>query len=201
MMLKRLARRWNPEKALKGETKYHLFSARSFLTAMYGDAMVEEITEAWKKTSPVELNAYRTDVECNCGIEGCEACETDAEECTDNTRIEIPDWENGEGIILSPTWYAAPTGSPEGDELGMDDYSKANAEFLAVVHLAAAVEHRQRAVAEEPVQAAVAAVEEHGGFGAGEDFEGANRGNFGVDEIGGHGLGLGLGVKGGLPGF
>jgi len=135
MMLKRLARRWNPEKALKGETKYHLFSARSFLTAMYGDAMVEEITEAWKKTSPVELNAYRTDVECNCGIDGCEACETDAEDCTDNTRIEIPDWENGEGIILSPTWYAAPTGSPEGDELGMDDYSKANAEFLSVVHL------------------------------------------------------------------
>lgn len=122
MMLKRLARRWNPEKALKGETKYHIFSARSFLTAMYGDAMVEEITEAWKKTSPVELNAYRTDVECNCGL-------------TDNTLIEIPDWENGEGIILSPTWYAAPTGSPEGDELGMDDYSKANAEFLAVVHL------------------------------------------------------------------
>ena len=69
MMLKRLARRWNPEKALKGETKYHLFSARSFLTAMYGDAMVEEITEAWKKTSPVELEAYRTDIECNCGIE------------------------------------------------------------------------------------------------------------------------------------
>lgn len=68
-------------------------------------------------------------VECNCGIDGCESCETDQEECTDNTRIEIPDWENGAGIILSPTWYAAPTGSPEGDELGMDDYSKANAEF------------------------------------------------------------------------
>ncbi len=135
MMLKRFARRWNPEMALKGETKYHLFSARSFLTAMYGESMVEEITEAWKKTSPVELNAYRTDVECNCGIDGCEACETDTEECTDNTRIEIPDWENGEGIILSPTWYAAPTGSPKGNELGMDDYSKANAEFLAVVHL------------------------------------------------------------------
>ena len=135
MMLKRLARRWSPEKALKGETKYHLFSARSFLTAMYGDAMVEEITEAWKKTSPEELNAYRTDVECNCGLDGCEACETDAEECTNNTRIEIPDWENGGGLILSPTWYAAPTGSPEGDELGMDDYAKANAEFLAIVHL------------------------------------------------------------------
>lgn len=134
-MRKRLARRWNPEKALKGETKYHLFSARRFLTTMYGDSMVKEITEAWMKTSPVELNAYRTDTECNCGIDGCEACEMDAEECTNNTRIEIPYWENGEGIILSPTWYAAPTGSPEGDELGMDDYSKANAEFLAVVHL------------------------------------------------------------------
>lgn len=135
MMLKRHARRWNPEKALKGENKYHLFSARSFLTPTYGEAMFEEITEAWKKTSPVELEAYRTDAECNCGIEGCEACETDAEECTDNTRIEIPEWENGEGLILSPTWYAAPTGSPEGDELGMDDYSKANAEFLAIAHL------------------------------------------------------------------
>ena len=138
MMLKRLARRWNPEKALKGETKYHLFSARSFLTSMYGDAMVEEITEAWKKTSPVELEAYRTDAPCECGRDGCEACESD-DECTgiygDNTEIQIPEWENGEGLILKPTYYAAPTGSPEGDELGMDDYSKANAEFLAVVHL------------------------------------------------------------------
>ena len=135
MMLKRLARRWNPEKALKGETKYHIFSARSFLTPMYGDAMVEEITEAWKKTSPVELEAYRTDAECGCGMENCEACELDEDECTDNTRIEIPDWENGEGLILSPCWYAAPTGSPEGGERGMDDYAKANAEFLAIAHL------------------------------------------------------------------
>ena len=133
-MLKRLARRWNPEKALKGETKYHLFSARSFLTAMYGDAMVEEITEAWKKTSPVELNAYRTDVECNCGIDGCEACETD-DVCDDRTRIEIPDWENGEGLILNPCWYATHTGAPEGNELGMSAYDKANMEFLAIAHL------------------------------------------------------------------
>ena len=135
MILKRLARRWNPEKALKGESQCHLFSARSFLTAMYGDSMIEEVTDAWKKTSPVELNAYRTDAECGCGVDDCEDCETDAEECTDNTCIEIPDWENGEGLILSPTWYAAPTGSPEGDELGMDEYSKPNAEFLSIVHL------------------------------------------------------------------
>ena len=100
MMLKRLARRWDVEKALKGETRYHLFSARSFLTAMYGDAMIEEITEAWKKTSPVELNVYRTDARCNCDLGDCEACKMDDDECTDNTRIEIPDWENGEGLIL-----------------------------------------------------------------------------------------------------
>ena len=135
MILKRLARRWDVNKALKGETRYHIFSARSFLTPMYGESMVDEITEAWKKTSPVELEAYRTDVECSCGREGCEACEADEEDCTDNTRIEIPDWENGEGLILSPTWYAAPTGSPEGDELGMDDYAKANADFLCLAHL------------------------------------------------------------------
>ncbi len=135
MMLKRLARRWNPEKALKGETKYHLFSASSFLTSRYGESMLDEITEAWKKTSPVELEAYRTDAECGCGQDDCEACELDESECTDNTHIEIPDWENGEGLILSPCWYAAPTGSPEGEELGMDDYAKANAEFLAIAHL------------------------------------------------------------------
>ena len=45
MMLKRLPRKWDTEKALKGETRYHLFSARSFLTAMYGEAMIEELTE------------------------------------------------------------------------------------------------------------------------------------------------------------
>ena len=134
MMLKRLARRWDVEKALKGETKYHLFSARSFLTSMYGPSMIEDLTEAWKKTSPVELEAYRTDAECGCAENGCEACELYAEECTNNTRIEIPDWENGEGLILSPCWYAAPTGSPEGKEKGMDDYAKANAEFLAIAH-------------------------------------------------------------------
>lgn len=134
MMLKRLARRWNPAKALKGETKYHLFSARNFLTAMYGDAMVEEITEAWKKTSPIELDVYRTDAACNCGEDGCEACETD-DVCDDNTRIDIPEWENGEGLILSPCWYATHTGAPEGNELGMSAYDKANMEFLAIAHL------------------------------------------------------------------
>ena len=133
-MLKRLPRKWDIKKALKGETKYHLFSARSFLTSMYGDAMVKEITEAWKKTSPTELDVYRTDAACNCGEEGCEACETD-DVCDNNTRIDIPEWENGEGLILSPCWYATHTGAPEGNELGMSAYDKANMEFLAIAHL------------------------------------------------------------------
>lgn len=134
MMLKRLPRKWDTEKALKGETRYHLFSARSFLTAMYGEAMIEELTEAWKKTSPVELDVYRTDAACQCGKNGCEACETD-DVCDDNTRIEIPEWENGEGLILNPCWYATHPGAPEGDELGMEAYTKANMEFLALAHL------------------------------------------------------------------
>jgi hypothetical protein len=132
--LKRLARRWNVDEALSGATMFHRFSAHAFLTNAYGAAVVTEITDAWKKTSPVELEAYRTDAECGCGEDGCEACDMDNDECTDNTRIEIPDWENGEGLILSPCWYAAPTGSPEGKELGMDDYARANAEFLAIAH-------------------------------------------------------------------
>lgn len=67
---------------------------------MYGAAMVEELTDAWKKTSPVELDVYRTDAACQCGEDDCEACETD-DACDDRTRIEIPDWENGEGLIQS----------------------------------------------------------------------------------------------------
>ncbi len=133
-MLKRLPRKWDIEKALKGETKYHLFSARSFLTPMYGDAMIDELTEAWKKTSPVELDVYRTDAACQCGEDGCEACETD-DECDDCTRIDIPEWEGGEGLILNPCWYATHAGAPEGNDLGMSAYDKANAEFLAIAHL------------------------------------------------------------------
>ena len=130
MMLKRLARRWNPEKALKGETKYHLFRRGVFDRDMYDDAMVEEITEAWKKNQPGRaLTPTAQTRECNCGLDGCEVCETDAEECTNNTRIGIPDCGKRRRNNPSPTWYAAPTGSPEGDELGMDAYQRRTLNF------------------------------------------------------------------------
>lgn len=135
MTMKRLARRWNVEQALAGKGRLHTFSARAFVTRTYGEPMIEEITDAWKKTSPVELEAYRTDAACNCGREGCDACDADEDDMTERTIIDIPDWENGEGLILNPSWYAAPTGSPEGDEMSMDDYAQSNAQFMAIVHL------------------------------------------------------------------
>jgi hypothetical protein len=142
MKLTRLPRRWNPEEALKGNSKYHIFDARWFLYgAPYGDnGPMSELTEAWKKSSPIELDVYRTDTACQCGIPDCDACadtEADAEGeiYTDNTVIEIPEWENGDGLILNPSWYPAPSGLAEGKELGMDDYAKANFEFLCLAHL------------------------------------------------------------------
>jgi hypothetical protein len=133
MMLKRLPRKWDAEKALKGETKCHFFSAREFLTSTYGESIVEEITEAWKRTSPVELEVYRTDAACRCRKKGCEACETD-HVCNDNTIIDIPEWDNGEGLILSPCWYATHAGAPDDGEPGISAYDKANMEFLALAH-------------------------------------------------------------------
>ena len=60
-------------------------------------------------------------------------------------------------------------------------------QFLAVVGLVAAVQHGKRAVPQEFVQTAVAAVEKAGGFGAREYVHPAGGGDLGVDDVVSHG--------------
>jgi hypothetical protein len=59
-------------------------------------------------------------------------------------------------------------------------------QFLAVVEFVAAIEHCQRAIAEERVQPALTAIEQAGDFGAGEDFQRTAGGNLGINNVVGH---------------
>ena len=59
-------------------------------------------------------------------------------------------------------------------------------QFLAVIELIAAIEHCQRAIAEQLVQTAMAAIKQAGDFGAGQNFELAGGRNLSIDDFVGH---------------
>lgn len=138
MTLKRLPRSFgtNMQAAAEGRavgTRFqHTFSAAGFFLPVFGlPSDFEDLHERWLKTCPIELDVYRTDATCGCGEDDCEACESD-DVCEDNTRIDVPEWEGGEGVIHNPCWVALPAGSTE---LGWSAYDRAHAEFLSAAHL------------------------------------------------------------------